>query len=570
MRLLFMAVLIITPAAVSAQSIHQIDSDFSSEWEATGFNNARAMVRDGDGYFHIVYHSQDNPDTAPGGFCDIFYSHTLIPAPPMSSADWAPAVKIVSLPGDDRYPSIAIEHGSAGLSSDDDTLHVVWQHNEGEPGTVYDILHCFSPNAQVPPPDVWSSPMPVHMSAHNSLVPDIDCSLGNILHVVWQEEGVDPFSEIFYSQSINHGNTWLPSANISMTAGANSQMPDVATIIDFLEPPSQYTYCSDVVHVVWNDDYYAPSPPHILYTLSPDAGGLWLPFEDISLISGSPGADGYPSLTVDRDDIPHVAWMTEILPAGPDPYTPGANPALVSSFPGPDPRMYGVLPNYILYSWRPGMWAPCEVVSGMVGDEEFPSIAVDPYGNLWVGYQNWLSGIDYDVCGATKVIGSPPPWNLATLSNDLYHDDLFPSTATKKAGTSTAGYDLIWTKIDSDLSAGGHFPIAAMSPAHEIWFTGNTNYFYVPVTSHDENVVGGNFFVETNPVLGGTWINTGNCSGDISIYDVSGRNVLERNIESEVGRFYWDISSELPVGIYSIFFQMNDSHESVKVIVLER
>lgn len=153
---------------------------------------------------------------------------------------------------------------------------------------------------------------------------------------------------------------------------------------------------------------------------------------------------------------------------------------------------------------------------------------------------------------------------------DPDHDDLFPSTATKKAGTSTAGYDLVWTKIDSDLSADGHSPAAAMSPAHEIWFTGNTSYVYVPVANHDEAVYNETFFVETNPVPGGTWINTGSSPGIISIYDLSGRSVLQRNIESGDGRFYWNISSELPVGIYSIVFEMNDSRRSVNAIVLGR
>ncbi|MCK4506414.1 MAG: hypothetical protein KAW14_12435, partial [Candidatus Aegiribacteria sp.] len=111
MRCIMFLLLIIVPATVLAQPIYQVDGDLSSEWEATGFNNGRAMVRDADGFFHIVYHSQDNPDTVPGGFCDIWYSYTLIPAPPTISADWAPAVKIVNLEGDDRYPSIAIEHG---------------------------------------------------------------------------------------------------------------------------------------------------------------------------------------------------------------------------------------------------------------------------------------------------------------------------------------------------------------------------------------------------------------------------------------------------------------------------
>jgi len=142
-----LSLILILPVAVLAQNTHQVDTDLSSEWEATGFNNGRAMVRDADGYFHIVFHSQDNPDSPPGGYCDIWYSHSLVPAPPVNSTDWAPAVKIVNLAGDDRYPSIAIEHGSPGIANDNDMLHVVWQHCE--PGSTYDIFYCSSPNAIV-------------------------------------------------------------------------------------------------------------------------------------------------------------------------------------------------------------------------------------------------------------------------------------------------------------------------------------------------------------------------------------------------------------------------------------
>jgi hypothetical protein len=577
MRYLLFSILTIFPVLLLAQgAMHQVDTDLSSEWEATGFNNSRAFVRDADGYFHIVYHTQDDPGSTPGGSCDIWYSHTLIPAPPAISADWAPAVKIVSLPGDDRYPSIAIEHGSPRISNDNDMLHVVWQHNDGEPGNVYNIFYCSSPNANVPPPDNWRPATPLYLSTHNSLVPDIDCSLGNILHVVWQEEDVDPFSEIFYSQSPDHGGTWSPFANISMTMEANSQMPDVATIIDFPEVPSEYTYFSEVVHVVWNDDYDSSSPPHILYTQSPDAGISWMPFEDVTFLSGANGWDGYPSLTVDRDDIPHVAWMNELWSHDPDtpvPYAPGVDPTVLNSFPGPDAGMYGNLVNFVLYSWRPGMWVPFETLSTGATDDEFPSIAVDPYNNLWIGYQ-MFDGTDYEINGAMKVIGNPPPWSFGNLSNDADHDDLFPSTATKKAGTSTPGYDVTWTKIDSDLSAGGHGPAAALSPAHEIWFTGSTTY--APPVAIGDNPAGiliQDFYVYPNPVLSGAWIFTGESSGLIKVFDLSGRVVFRESIMPENnGSCFWGAAdndgTRLPNGQYIVTLQNGELLETRSIIVL--
>ncbi|MCD4701178.1 MAG: T9SS type A sorting domain-containing protein [Candidatus Aegiribacteria sp.] len=575
MRYVMFLLLMIIPVAVFAQSIHQVDTDFSSEWEATGFNNGRAMVRDADGFFHIVYHSQDNPDSAPGGFCDIWYSHTLVPAPPIISADWAPAVKIVSLPGDDRYPSIAIFHGSAGVSNDIDWLHVVWQHCD--PGGVYDIFFCSSQNALVPPPDAWNAPIPLHMSAQNSLVPDIDVSLGNGLHVVWQEEDVDPFSEIYYSRSVNNGVNWSGALNISMTLEVNSQMPDIATVIDFNGGPCPYYYYSNFLHVVWNDDVDPSSRPHILYTHSPDAGASWIPFEDVTIISGAAGQDGYPSLTVDRNDIPHVAWTTLNWAHDPDAsgsYTPGLHPLVLNSFPGPDTGMYGVgVWTSVLYSWRPGgIWNSVETVSSGATDDEFPSIAVDPYDNLWIGYQ-MFDGTDYEIGGATKVIGTPPPWNLANLSMDAGHDDLFPSAATKKAGTSSPGYDVTWTKIDMDGSASGHGPPATMSPAHGIWFTGNTSYAPpVAIGDSPEGSLIQDFCVYPNPVLTGAWIFTGESSGLVKIFDLSGRVVFRESVMPDSnGNCFWGSvdgnGNPVPNGHYIVTLQNGDLLETRSIIV---
>ncbi|NOQ23613.1 MAG: hypothetical protein GQ565_13320 [Candidatus Aegiribacteria sp.] len=565
----FVLIILACTSIVLAQG-HQVDNDLSSEWEATGFNNGRRIVRDADGYFHMVYHSQSNPDATPGGPCEIYYSHTIVPAPPASSADWMPAILIASPPEDDRYPSIAIEHGSTLNPSNDDTLHVVWQHKDHTSG-VYDIWHVSCPNTVNPPPDSWGAPVSIYTSPHNSLVPDIDCSLGNILHVVWQEENHEgQFSEILYLRSADHGITWTNLTNISQTLSTNSQMPDVATVIDFPDSPSQFTYWSNQVHVVWNDDL-AASPPNIYYRSSPDAGISWNLSENVSILSGSNTEDGYPSLTVSREDTPHVVWMHGVEPHDPDtpgPYVPGLDPINPNSFPGPIAGMYGQLNQEIRYSNRSGgSWISFEVVSSGTVDNEFPSIACDQFDMLHTAWQAW-NGTDYEIWQAHRSAASPAWFGWENISLDTEHDDLFPSEATKKAAFYSEGYDLVWTKIDSDLSAGGHGQLAALSPAHEIWFSGNTNYIYVPIASDDENEITEYFFVETNPVRSGTWINTGNCSGDITIYDISGRIVLKRNIESVDGGFYWNVSSVLPAGTYSILFENNGSRESSNVIVL--
>ena len=550
---------------------HQVDTDLSSEWESTGFNNGRSIVRDADGYFHTVFHSQLNPNSAPGGDCDIYYSHTLVPAPPTSSADWAPAVCIASQYGDDRYPSIAIEHGSTGLANDNDMLHVVWQHKNGQ---FYDINHISSPNTFTPPPDAWGPISTIWTSTQNSLVPDIDCSFGNILHVVWQEEnyngGLD--SEILYSSSYDHGGSWTGVLNISQTPGFNSQMPDVATVIDFPESPSHYTYYSEKVHVVWNDDM-SDSPPVILYRAGHNGGTSWDGIENVSLDSGSFSLDGYPSLTVSRDDIPHVVWMHNVYPHDPDdpgPYIPGVDPTNPNCFPGPIAGMYCELNQEIRYSNRTGsVWAPFETITSYAADDEFPSIACDRTDMLHTAWQG-CDGSDYEIFQSHRSVSGGPWFGLENISMDSIHDDLFPSEATKKAGTYTEGYDLVWTKIDSNLSSGGHGLPGALSPAHEIWFSGNTIYSppTTPVQGASDGIVPPGFGVETNPVRSGTWINTGEGQSVVRIFDMSGRIILEEPVGLNQSGLYWSVSQNVPVGTYTVMMERSGECETAKVVVI--
>ncbi len=539
----------------AAVADHQVDNDFSSEWEATGFNNGRRMVRDSRGYFHVVYHSQMNTEGTPGGNCDIMYSHTILPAPPVTSADWMPAIMITSDPMvDDRYPSIAIEHGSPGNPTDNDMLHVVWQ-SEDMSG-VYQIMHSSNINNTMPAPGFWTPPFPVYTSAEHSLVPDVDCSFNNIIHVVWQEENFNPnlTSEILYSNSLDHGISWMPFQNLSMTE-FNSQTPDVATVIDFVEAPSNYTYYSDRVHVVWSDDG-PTSGPFIMYKSSPDAGNVWDLYENVSQISGTMGYDGYPSLTVSREDIPHVAWMNGVSPhdpTNPGPYTPGVDPLNPNSFPGPLAGMYSTILQDIFYSGRLyGIWSPFEIVNGSTPENEFPSIAVDHTDQLYIAWQaNTSPALDYEIYQNEKPVGGS--WGAITEFPHPDHDDLFPSEATKKTAMYTAGFDFVWTKIDSDLSQGGHGQPAALSPAHEIWFSGNTYWNSgVSVEDHTTGITASTFNLMNNPVSSGTWISTGSHGGTISIMDICGRTVHTEAVPAGAEGLFWTVSERIPEGVYRV------------------
>jgi len=568
--LTILAVLFLITATALAD--HQVNNDLSSEWEATGFNNGRRMVRDSKGYFHVVYHSQMDPNGTPGGNCDIMYSHTILPAPPASSADWAPATMITfDESTDDRYPSIAVEHGSPVDPTDNDMLHVVWQSKDIS--GVYQIMYSSNLNCTMPVPGAWTPPFPVHASEKHSLVPDVDCSLDNVVHVVWQEEDYNPnfTSEILYSNSFDHGVSWSPFQNLSMTE-FNSQTPDVATVIDFIGPPSNYTYYSERVHVVWSDDG-PTSGPSIMYTSSPDAGNSWDIYENVSFVSGSYDGDGYPSLTVSKEDIPHVAWMHGVIPhdpTTPGPYMPGIDPLNPNSFPGPEVGMYSTLLQDIYYSGRNfGTWCPFEIVNEFMEENEFPSIAVDNTDMLYVAWQaNTVPATDYNIHQAERMVAGGGWFNETTFYHPD-HDDLFPSEATKKTAMYTPGYDFVWTMIDSDLSATGHGQPAALSPAHEIWFSGNTSW--TNPTSVEEKCTGitvSVFGLMNNPVSSGTWISTGSNGGIISIMDICGRTVHTESVPAGSDGLFWTVGEKLPQGIYRVVLQNEQGIQSKSVTVI--
>jgi len=523
MKWIWITGVIIMLFAIPAFANIQIDNSQSSEWEATGFNNGRRMVRDADGYFHVVFHSQEDPDMPPGGPCAIFYTHTLVPAdgiipnpPPWNPGHWAVPVALTytDFDGiDDRYPSIAIEYddipAAPGFPKNNDRLHVVWQR-ESEAGNVYDIAYSTRPNEPAPPPDMigweqdpfampgWRWLYQSFVENRDSLVPAIAIGTDgniNVIHVVWQEEdfftpdGVNYYSEILYKGSIwgNWNISVLFDDNISDPVDgilfadfSNSQMPSIATAQDI---PPNYNYGFDVF-VVWNDDYVDPVspfpfPPHIWQNANFLGGmpGQWNIFNDVSGAAGT-GEDGYPNIVVDFNGMDHIVYMSHVWQHDPDTtalgrdgYMPGLDPTLPFSFPGPDPRMYGVQMNVIRYaSLMFGTFNQVDDFNPM-WDNEFPTISAD-MGQLWVNWQR-MDMFDYEIIEDMSPL-PPMPWGPdMNVSMDMTCDDYFPNLAVKKLGMYlSGGRDMVWTKI----MAGNGFDAAMMPMAKQIWFDGNSVY----------------------------------------------------------------------------------------------
>lgn len=451
-RLSIALILLVTLVAVPGEAWAQggWTGRTSSEWEATGFNNGRRMVRDANGYFHAFWHSQPNAASAPAGTgCHLYYAYTTAPASePPSMAQigaWSAAVDLTPnlLHSDDRYPSVAIAYETFdGNWQAVNTLHVVWQ-GMGELAARYDVYYANIAVANPPTaPPPWSAAVNLSNTPTDSLVPAIGINqygpaLSQHLHVVWQEEDIltpmglpggtedADFSVIAYLRSVNGGAAWAgpaggwaPHAWDRLTATPeNAQLPSIACLLDqYTAPPApgkvppDFGYNSTSVHVAWHQDFN--NDVRVYYQRSLTDGGTWNPPVDISTATFAitDASDAYANIAVDMGDNPHITFMRLNMvtrepmrtTGGVNDYLPGVNPAAWRSFPGPDIGMYGVLPNMIVHTFSPlggaGGWTLEEW--GLVSqDNEFPTVALDRWQHVNVNWQAWFGPApgDYEI-----------------------------------------------------------------------------------------------------------------------------------------------------------------------------
>lgn len=431
----------------------------SSEWEATGFNNGRRIVRDSNGYFHAFWHSRTPATSAPAGFgCDIYYSFTTAVAaePPSMAAppgNWSMPVNLTASLGfhDNRYPSVAIEYDDDnGAWTATNALHIVWQAMEVSGGR-YDVYYTSIPvtsSQGIPPTPPGPLMVAVNLSQTptDSLVPAIAINQYNPsvanqhLHVVWQEEDINDnggllappaednwFSDIAYIRSINSGAMWGPASgvgwggnnwdNITQTP-ANSQMPSISCILDrwtgVVGPGQQdFGYNSAAVHVAYNENV-GGGLVNVFYSWSVNDGAAWNGPLNVSGFT-SPGpsdSDAYPNIAVDMLNGAHIAWMRGVMTprepmrTGVNQYQPGINPANWWSFPGPDIGMYCVTQQVVYYArfMAFGVFVTFNDFGGMGQDQEFPTVALDRWQHVNVNWQETLCPfVDYEIRRITNL-----------------------------------------------------------------------------------------------------------------------------------------------------------------------
>jgi hypothetical protein len=509
-----------------------------SEWDATGFNNARRFVRDSNGYFHAFWHSQkESTDKPCGANCNIYYCFTTRPAsepPPMAwQGAWSTPVNLTANLGnsDNRYPAADIEYENyTGVWHNYNRIHLVWQAVLPN-GNRYEVLYA---SLSVGNPPRYPAPFSSAANLSNtpltdSLVPAIAINKylsasNQNLHVVWQEEDIsDPltpspvddtkFSDIAYIRSTSSGASWSGPAggwfghswdNLTQS-NFNSQMPAIACI------PEQYTGTpggrpgdlgcnSDDVHVSYNEDY--GSAIFVYYLRSPNNGLSWNPRVNVSnKTGGGDCADAYSSLAVDLFDNPHLVFMRNLVyPREPlrtsvsYNYVAGLDPSLWWSYPGPQVGMYGFQYNGITYAYFDGgNWQSKTWYNQEEKDREFPTIALDRRQNVTVNWQEYsLTGLEYDyvIKRTMRINLTPPGYPLAPQvylgwtepvgeGGYILSDEIFPTQANRKAAMyecpiGTPNSNSGYDEMWNMMS--GHGPSQAVSALKTIMQDGNVQY----------------------------------------------------------------------------------------------
>jgi len=191
----------------------------------------------------------------------------------------------------------------------------------------------------------WIAAKRLTWSSVDTAVPKIAVDSSGGLHVVWHSSG--PYA-IYYKTSADGGETWTPGRRLTWNPG-NSGWPAIA--VD----------SSDNLHVVWNDDMLGNA--EIFYKKSTNSGVAWTTDKRITWTSDYSES---PAIAVDSSDTLHVVWWD---------FTPGNCEIFYKSS-----SDMGVT------------WIPGRTLTWNSGDSRSPAVAVDPFGNLHVVWNDDTPG----------------------------------------------------------------------------------------------------------------------------------------------------------------------------------
>ncbi|MFW9852170.1 MAG: hypothetical protein ACFFDS_04475 [Candidatus Thorarchaeota archaeon] len=345
---------------------------FYRRWDATSFSwtitevvttestvdsQDPSLAVDSSGSVHITWWEESSLGGS-GSDRDIFYKRWN------SSSDSWTTTEVISndSTSNSAYPSLAID--SSG------SVHIAWDDytDYAGAGTDCDIFYKSWDKLS----SSWTTTEVVSTeSTSTSREPSLAVDSTGDIHIAWEDftdyAGAGSGCDIFYKRKDVSTSSWTITEVVSTESTDSTSYPSLAVDLRFN------------VHVAWQDmtDYAgAGADDDVFYKKRDSFSSTWSTTEIISVKSTSDSQ--YPSLAADSKGSIHVVWYDETNNGGS----------------GTDSDIF-----YKQWDSVSSSWATTEVVSTESNwFSEFPSLAVDSFGNAYVSWRDY-----------TELPGEPAP-----------------------------------------------------------------------------------------------------------------------------------------------------------------
>jgi hypothetical protein len=292
-------------------------------------------------------------------------------------------------------------------------------------GMDFSIGQIFSPNIQVDEGLVATQ-----------YAPKILCGDDGILYVTWSDTRDGDYN-IYFSRSGDAGRSWL---------APNVRISDVPTgLYDY--PASLAIDDDGILNTTWIIyNRCNRSDKHVLFSKSSDRGNSWIP--NVQVDDGTKSSKGPPVVRVSVNGYIFVVWH--------------------------DYRPYDDTDIYFARSTDGGeTWTDpnIRINDDCSSYQHDPSMAIDPWGNLYVAYQN-TSDNDVHICLVKSTDGGET-WTSPHVQIDDGQpgNHLLPELAIDQDGTIYASWS--WW-------GGDHILFAKSTDGGETWSRPNIRVDYAP------------------------------------------------------------------------------------------
>ncbi len=358
----------------------------AGSWYVVQYAIARTLARESDGRLWAGYVRSD------GTYNQIYVSYS-----DDNGENWT-EIQVTDAGYHQFRVSIAIDSS--------DTLHIVWDGRDwGTNTTKPNVEYAKKTSAGVwspdGPPYARGSTEPTHVTdeSDNQNGPNLAIDGDDTLHIVWSGKGWGTNTGVYNQQyaKVTSGGNWTPDGPPYASGGTQPEhITDSASAQDRV---SVAVDSSGYVHVAWHGKGWGVNTTifNIQYRLRTDS---WQAQEGIT---DDDDVQRYPSIALDSNDIPHVAW---------DGRGYGANTAIYQ----------------IVYSNRiGGAWAAPANLTDEAAIQEHSSLGLDGSDKRYVVFYGKGHGVNTTKYNIQLLRYESAAWQAMEHLTDLAYDNKEPS-----------------------------------------------------------------------------------------------------------------------------------------------